>query len=280
MSGADDVLNAALTGGGLAGIESKLASISNPLAAHSGKDEESLEATAGRAVEQLWAHERLLELAEDHQAISLDQVPDAERMARQAPARAATLLDFERLALETPGVRLARARAFSGIDPAYPCLSAPGTVTVVVVPELPAGQPQPTPGLLAVVRAYLERRRVIGTRLLVVAPQYLQVSVQARVRLWEGGDPLRAQQAILQRLNAFLHPLTGGPEGNGWPFGRDVYRSEILQVIDGTEGVDHVLSLELVPDRGEAQCANLCVGPIGLAVAGDHHIELVPASSR
>jgi hypothetical protein len=130
------------------------------------------------------------------------------------------------------------------------------------------------------VSAYLERRQVIGTRLLVVAPQYLQVSVQARVRLWEGGDPLRAQQAILQRLNAFLHPLTGGPEGNGWPFGRDVYRSEILQVIDGTEGVDHVLSLELVPDRGEAQCANLCVGPIGLAVAGDHHIELVPASSR
>ena len=85
MSGADDVLNAALTAGGLAGIESKLASISNPLAAHSGKDEESLEAATGRAVEQLWAHERLLELAEARQAVTLDQVPSSERVARRAP---------------------------------------------------------------------------------------------------------------------------------------------------------------------------------------------------
>jgi hypothetical protein len=275
LSGADDALNAALAGAAWASLPDKFASLSNPHAAHSGSDEESLEAAAGRAVEQLWAHERLLELAETRQAISLDQVPSAERLGRRAPTRAATLLDFERLALETPGVRLARARAFAGIDPAYPCLSAPGTVTVVVLPELPAGKPQPTRGLLAAVRRYLERRRVIGTRLLVVGPQYLQVSVHAQVRVWEGSDPQRVQQAIIQRLNAFLHPLSGGPDSTGWPFGRDVYRSEILQLIDGVEGVDHVLSLELVPNRGEAQCANLCVGPTGLVVAGSHTIEAV-----
>jgi hypothetical protein len=109
----------------------------------------------------------------------------------------------------------------------------------------------------------------------VVGPQYLQVSVRARVQMGEGSDPKRVVQAITDRLNAFLHPLYGGPEGSGWPFGRDVYRSEILQVIDGVEGVDHVLSLELVPGQGEPQCANLCVGASGLVVAGSHTIEAV-----
>jgi hypothetical protein len=59
-----------------------------------------------------------------------------------------------------------------------------------------------------------------------------------------------------------------------------VYRSEILQVIDGAEGVDHVLALELVGVRegaggSEPQCANLCVGAFGLAVAGSHSIQVV-----
>ncbi len=274
ISGADDLLNTALTGGGLAGIEAKLESISNPLPAHSGTDLESLEGASGRAVERLWAHERLVELAETRDVKSLDQIAAAESMARTAPSRATTLLDFERLALETPGVHLARARAFAGIDPAYPCLAALGTVTLVVIPELPVGRPLPTGELLAAVRAYLERRRVIGTRLLVVGPKYLQVTVQAQVRCWEGTDPARVRQEIIDRLNAFLDPLKGGPDGNGWPFGRDVYRSEILQVIDGTEGVDHVLSLELIPEHGEAQCANLCVGLLGLTTAGAHQIEI------
>lgn len=274
LSEADDLLNAALTAGSLAAIAAKLDLISNPLPAHSGHNLESLEETAGRAVERLWAHERLVDLAQTRDVVSLDQVSAAERLARTAPLRANTLLDFERLALETPGVTLARARAFSGIDPAYPCLAAPGTVTVVVIPVLPAGSPQPTSELLAIVRAYLERRRVIGTHLLVVGPQYLTVTVQAQVQLWEGSDPTRVRQDILQRLNTFLDPLVGGPDGSGWPFGRDVYRSEILQVIDGTEGVDHVLSLELLPGKGEVQCANMCLGPFGLTRPGEHRIEI------
>jgi hypothetical protein len=61
----------------------------------------------------------------------------------------------------------------------------------------------------------------------------------------------------------------------GWPFGRDVYRSEILQVIDGVAGVDNVLSLELIGDGGAAECGNLCVGAIELVAAGQHRIEVV-----
>jgi hypothetical protein len=54
-----------------------------------------------------------------------------------------------------------------------------------------------------------------------------------------------------------------------------VYRSEILQVVDGVAGVDHVLLLDLIGNGGAAQCGNLCVGPLELVVAGTHSIEVL-----
>ena len=50
----------------------------------------------------------------------------------------------------------------------------------------------------------------------------------------------------------------------GWPFGRSVYRAEVLQVIQSVAGVDHVESLELLGRRQAPSCGNLCVGPLQL----------------
>ncbi len=50
-------------------------------------------------------------------------------------------------------------------------------------------------------------------------------------------------------------------------------RSEILQVVDGVPGVDHVLDLELVTADG-VTCNNLCIGPLGLVAAGGHGLEV------
>ena len=54
----------------------------------------------------------------------------------------------------------------------------------------------------------------------------------------------------------------------------DVFRTEILQVIDGVPGVDHVLSLELAAEGTTGQCGNLCVGPLELVAPGRHSIEV------
>jgi hypothetical protein len=78
-----------------------------------------------------------------------------------------------------------------------------------------------------------------------------------------------------EALDRFFHPLRGGPDGDGWPVGRDVYRAEVLQVLDETDGSDHVLALELVDGRGNASCGNLCLPPTALVAAGPHEIEVV-----
>jgi len=249
--------------------------IANLLPAGGGANVETLEHAAGRAVEALWAHERLVDLCPRTDCATLDQLERSVVLSRRAPERATTLLDYERLALDIPGTRVIRARAWAGLDPTYPCLSAPGTVTVVILPKLPRVRPQPSPGLLRAVRQYLDRRRVIGTRLVVVGPKYLEVSVQAKIRAKAGASPERVREAVIVALNDFLHPLQGGPDRRGWPFGRDVYRSEILQTVDEVPGVDHVLALQLIPGEGDAQCGNLCVGPTWLVTPGQHVIEIV-----
>jgi hypothetical protein len=117
---------------------------------------------------------------------------------------------------------------------------------------------------------------MVTMRIEVVGPQYLEVRVHARVRTRAFTNPGGVRDRIQTALNTFLDPRRGGPEGRGWPFGRDVYRSEILQLIDGVPGVDHVLALSLSAGNGEAQCGNLPLCPTWLVTPapGPHQIEM------
>jgi predicted phage baseplate assembly protein len=231
---------------GLSVFQSQLSTITNPTPIWNGAPEETIALAAGRA----------------------------DQLVATSP-RAVTLADYERLALLAPGTRVARAKALANLHPSFPCFSAPGMITLVVLPFLPAGRPYPSPGLLGVVTAYLNRRRIIGTRVQVVGPNYVEVSVQAEVQSDAGIDKTRLQQSIVDALNNFFDPLIGGPDGTGWPFGRDVYRSEILRVIDQVNGVDHVNSMDLLTDGCEATCGNVCLGPISLVAASEHAIAVL-----
>ncbi len=208
-------------------------------------------------------------------AETIDQAAGEADQLVESSGRAVTLSDYERLAANTPGTRIARVTAIANMHPDFPCYSAPGMITVIVLPYLPQGSPIPTPGLLAAVSAYLRPRRVIGTRVEVVGPTYLEVAVQATVQSMTGANRTNLQQAIVKALNNFLDPLVGGPDGTGWPFGRDVYRSEIMKVIDAVAGVDYITSLALLADGGQPQCGNVCLGTTWLVQAGTHQITVL-----
>jgi hypothetical protein len=238
---ADDDHNRALLGGPAP------VTVTNPVPATGGAGAETLEHAEGRAGE----------------------------LTTQV-TRAVTLDDCERLAVATPGVALARASARANLHPGFPCVSATGVVTVVVVPFLPADRPLPSAGLLRAVSAYLDARRIVGTRIEVTGPTYTEVSIRAQVRALRLASLADVRDAVVAALDAFLHPLHGGPAGTGWPLGRDVVRSEVMQEIDDVPGVDHVLALDLIGPDG-ASCGNLCVGPLGLVAAGAHEIEVVRA---
>ena len=80
----------------------------------------------------------------------------------------------------------------------------------------------PHPRTLERISASLDSRRLVGTRLLVQPPDYTWltavVSLSARPRFDRG--EVRTQ--VLRALYRLYHPLYGGPDGTGWPFGRSV----------------------------------------------------------
>jgi hypothetical protein len=228
----------------------------------------------GEAAAVVHAHERILNLAEGAQQTTLDQIPKTQVLALPAPSQAVNLLDIERIALATPGAAVARARAWPDTDPALGGLHAVGVVTVVILPDMPVAQPTPSPGLLSAVERYLNRRRVLCTIIKTAAPTYVVIAVTAEVQATQGAALAALAAAIQAALKAYLDPLTGGPAGLGWPFGRSVYRAEILQLIANTPGVDFVVSMSLTADGGTPQCGDIALCPTYLLSSGQHQITV------
>jgi len=249
--------------------------VSNPVPAAGGLPAAPLTELEGEAAEVVSAHERLLELAESAQQTTVDQIPKSEVLALPAPSQAVNLLDTERFALTVPGTIVARARAWADTDPALPGIHATGVVTVVILPAMPVAQPEPSPGLLAAVKQYLHQRRIICTRIETAAPTYLVITVTASVTALAGASTTAVQNAILTALANFLNPLSGGPAGLGWPFGRSVYNAEILELIASVAGVDYVNSMTMTADNGTPRCGDIPLCPAWLVSSGAHQIEVL-----
>jgi len=66
----------------------------------------------------------------------------------------------------------------------------------------------------------------------------------------EGQDEASLRTAVADGLDQFLNPVKGGEGGQGWPVGRPVYRSEVLDRIQKIDGVDCVTEVSLSGDRG------------------------------
>ncbi|BDV31542.1 baseplate J/gp47 family protein [Microbacterium terricola] len=235
-----------------------------------GAPAEDIAAAAARVEARMWVHERISDRAQDLGVASLDDLPLALVRTLGVPERAITGLDAERIALATPGVALARARALPQVDPRMPGLVADGCVTVVVVPWLPAERPEPTTGALRRVRGALERARTVGTRFFVVGPTYVPIGISATILPRRGVAAADAVEKATRALRAFLHPVTGGPASRGWPFGRTVRRTEILAVVDEQPGVERMEDLVLTREgaRGDAVCGDIRLCATEFALAG------------
>lgn len=236
-----------------------------------GAPGEDVPSTAARVDAAVWVHDRITGLAQRYRAASLDDLSLDVVRRLGVPERAVTALDFERRVLASEGTSLWRARALTGVDPRLPGLIADGCITVAVVPWLPADRPEPTPELLARLRADLATARTVGTRVFVVGAGYARIGVRATLRLRPGARPDAVIVAGTSVVRRFLHPVTGGPSGRGWPFGRPVRRSEVLQLLDELSGVDRVEGLVLVREKdggSTEECGDLTICPTELVLAG------------
>jgi len=196
--------------------------------------------------------------------------------------RAVTVEDYEDLArVASPGVARARGVPLYDLE-ADPRATdvRPGVVSLIIVPQSNDAMPLATTGLLDRVREYVDARKSLTARLVVVGPEYVRVdvAVEAAVTSLEGASDV--ELAIAETLARFLHPLSGGLDGRGWDFGRRPRKSDLYALIEAVDGVDHIRSLTVrgVDRRtGRVMVEDADYAPAGtlfLVYSGAHVITL------
>ncbi len=198
-----------------------VASVTNREAAFGGRDAETLEHAKIRGPAQLRTRDR-----------------------------AVTAEDFEVLACQASS-SVARAKCVAP-RPDRPD-PPPGTVRLLLVPAL-EDVLQPTPRQLQVAKPlaetvyrYLDERRLLGTALEIATPPYVWVSVQVQIKVRERLEANTVRERVEQALYRFLHPLLGGKDGKGWPFGRPLFIADVYAVVHGIPGVEFISEAKIFP---------------------------------
>jgi predicted phage baseplate assembly protein len=221
--------------------------VTNPLPASGGTDGELLSAALARGPEEI-----------------------------RSRGRAVTVADYALLARRAPGALVARAHAVSGLHPSFPGRRIPGVVGVLVVPPDQGDGDPPTPdeGTLRAVATYLtEQVAPAGVEVVAASPLYRAVRAEAEVVIGPAFDTGAVVTAILKRLDGYLHPITGGDDGQGWPFGGAIIYATLIRQILDIPGVQAVPILNLLVDelRG-APCADRPIPPNTLLWPGGHSV--------
>ncbi|HWE57109.1 MAG TPA: putative baseplate assembly protein [Acidimicrobiales bacterium] len=214
---------------------------------------------------------------------TIDQAKVRGPLLLRARGRAVTADDFEQLTREA-APEIARVRCYTAEDG-----SDPGAVRVQIVPTSTAQNGRiefedllPDESTLDAISERLGSARLVGTRVLIEPPQYQGVTVVARLKSKPKADPNRVQAEALDLLYAYINPINGGPERDGWPFGRPVQAGEIygvLQKVAGLDMVDDVILFAANPVSGDRGPALTRIDMVDNALAFSFEHEVLVESS-
>jgi predicted phage baseplate assembly protein len=161
-----------------------------------------------------------------------------------------------------------------------------GSVKVLIVPAV-AGDPASIEfeqlllddELLEKVRERLEETRLIGTRVLIEPPMYQGVTVVAKLLARPRFNASRVEADCIAALFGFLNPISGGPDGDGWPWGRPLQVGEIYSALQKVRGVDIVDDVRLfganpvTRERGEST-QRIDLDPASIVFSFDHQVRV------
>jgi len=191
--------------------------------------------------------------------------------------RAVTVKDYEDLAL-LASTEVARAKCLPLINvitddrPNVKPKIRNGTVSLIIVPQSTEANSAPSMELIGRVQEFIERRQSPFAELIVTGPKYLGINVAVDVAAVSFDGAAEIKLSIARTISSYLHPLTGGMDGNGWDFGRYPHESNLYALIEALPGVDHVKSLKFTPAQDSEDVIK--AGKYFLVYSGTHMINL------
>jgi len=170
--------------------------------------------------------------------------------------RAVTEEDFEKLAIEATELpswkktKVKRAIVFEKLVPVASeeektlerKMMETEIVSIIIVPETTCN-PSETKELIKWITSYLKDRKLLGTRLNVMAPRYTKIDIDLTVICNRFADKNAIKEDLANRIEAFIDPIYGGADGKGWEYQRPLSIYEILQIVENTKGVERTKKL-------------------------------------
>lgn len=196
-----------------------VARVENAVPAMGGVDAEDIEALKARGPMMLRSRNRAV-TPEDYEHLVREVAPEIARV-RCIPANADS----------AGSVRIMVVAAVESEDPA----------------TLSVEQLVPPIDTMRRIVDYLEYRRIIGVRVAIEPPRYKGITVVARIRSSPRSNPEQVKLAATRAVHRYLHPTVGGPDGDGWIFGRAVSAAEILGALDAVPDTDAISEVLLFP---------------------------------
>ncbi|MHB1295103.1 MAG: putative baseplate assembly protein [Anaerolineae bacterium] len=198
--------------------------------------------------------------------------------------RAVTAGDYESLATVADS-RVLRAHCVQPTSGGDRDAALAGRVYLMLVPRVNQPEGRITPEQLVIgdtlrasVQRYLDDYRLLTVRLDIREPQYQWVGVDLAVVAVADADPERVRRDIELRLYGLLNPVVGGPQGNGWPFGRPLYPSDVYGCLQQVRGIEYVESLRLylglTGDNRSEITNRLEVPAHGLVASAEHRVQV------
>jgi hypothetical protein len=218
---------------------------------------------------------------------TLDETRTRSREVFRTQTAILTAADYESLAVNTPGLRVARAKVKPNFNPKLPKLQLSGDVTIIVLPQPPprkafpdAPPPKPSEGFLKTIRTHIDSRRMVTTNIHVIGPKFVPIKVSGNVFLKKRASQTGAREKIDRTLREFFDPVFGGPDkGKGWPFGRSVFPSEISQQLARLPEVDYLTDVAL-NDLKPGESLQLPYDGLPTSATDKHSITLVTFEVR
>lgn len=178
-------------------------------------------------------------------AVSAD---DYEFLTMRSWPRTEPAASLERIAR----VRCIPERNLGAADKLAP---APGYISVIIAPAPEDASPwaQPSPALLEGLSAFFEPRRLLTTRVCLVGPSYVPVSITATIYLNDSGVASQVRPNAVAALQRFLDPFAGGDDERGFPFGGEAKISKLNAILEGVRGVDFTEGVSIAADDGDSR---------------------------
>lgn len=191
----------------------------------------------------------------------IDQRREARRRTRNDHALVSSN-DIEAAAKAIPLLDVVRAWAPKPDDRA----PRTGVVTLIAMRRRDGGtepeQPPETARWLESIRRQLAPRMPLGTRLAVVAPRYVEFSIETVLEAHAGRNPVAVKEAVEKELTtrlALVESAGATPRQPGVP----VTQRDVRAWIRATDGVKRVVQLQLRGAKGE-RLEEIAVLPSGL----------------